>query len=60
LQIVDEICNVALSLPEDDLKALTWAEFVINIDKNQKVELIEYLKLKNLYVNEPVDGTEDV
>jgi hypothetical protein len=60
LQIVDEICIAALSLPEDDLKALTWAEFVGGIDKASKSELVEYLKLKNLYVNEPVDGQEDL
>jgi hypothetical protein len=60
LQIVDEICNAALSLPEEDLKALTWAEFVGSIDKIGKNELVEYLKIKNLYVNEPVDGQEDL
>ena len=60
LQIVDEICKAALSLAEDDLKGLTWTEFVGNIDKNNKSELVEYLKFKNLYVNEPVDGTEDL
>jgi hypothetical protein len=60
LQIVDEICNAALSLSEDALKALTWAEFVSGIDKNSKGELVEYLKFKNLYVNEPVDSQEDL
>jgi hypothetical protein len=60
LQIVDEICKAALSLPEDDLKGLTWTEFVGGIDKNNKSELVEYLKFKNLYVNEPVDGQEDL
>jgi len=60
LQIVDEICNVALSLSEENLKALTWAEFVRGIVKNTKSELVEYLKLKDLYVNEPIDGQEDL
>jgi hypothetical protein len=60
LQMVDSICNTALSLSEDELKSLSWTEFVGAIDTHRKSELVEYLKFKRLYVNEPIEGQEDL
>jgi len=54
LQMVDEICNAAISLSNDEMKNLSWQEFVLGINKDCKHELIEYLKLRRLYVNEPI------
>ena len=52
LQLVDEICQLAMGCSDGDLEALSWSEFVRVIDKEAKPELIEYLKSKRLYVNE--------
>jgi hypothetical protein len=60
LQIVEEICNVAISLSEDALRSLTWSDFVRNICLINKRSLVEYLKFKNLYVNDPVDEQEEL
>jgi len=52
LQLVQQICNVAMYLTDKELEGLTWSNFVLNISSD-KPELIDYLKLKRLYVNEP-------
>ena len=51
LQFVDTICEVALSMSQDELESLSWSELVGNI---QYPELIQCLKERRLYVNEPV------
>lgn len=59
LQLVDEICRQAASLTDTELEAMSWGEFVLKIDKNEKPELISYLKSKQLYVNElPTESEE--
>lgn len=61
LQLVDEICSVAISLSQEEIQALSWQDFVLMIDAKNKPELIAYLKYRRLYVNEPVvDEQEDV
>ena len=55
LQLVDEICNLAIKLSDRELEGMSWSDFVIQIDSKNKPELIEYLKARRLYVNEPVD-----
>jgi len=57
LQILDKICDVALFLSDDELKKLSWTSFVSDIDKP---ELIQYLKERRLYINEPVVMEEEV
>ena len=54
LQLVDEICKLAIKLSDRELEGMSWSEFVIQIDSENKPELIEYLKARQLYVNEPV------
>ena len=54
LQLVSEICNTAISLTDKEMENLSWSDFVLRIDKEKRSELIDYLKLKQLYVNEPV------
>ena len=55
LQLVDEICSLALKLSDKELESMSWSDFVGQIDSDNKSELIEYLKAKRLYVNEPLD-----
>ena len=57
LQLVDLICDTALSMTQDELEALSWSEFVSSI---RYPELIQYLKERRLYVNEAVLIEEDV
>ena len=58
LQLVDKICEVALFLSDDELKGLSWTSFVASIRADQYPELVQYLRERRLYVNEPVE-TED-
>jgi hypothetical protein len=59
LELIDEICNVALSLTDEQMPNLSWSEFVGNLDKEKCSELITYLKERNLYINEPIADEED-
>ena len=59
LQLVDEICNMAIRLTDKEVEDMSWSEFAINIPKDKK-ELIEYLKSKQLYVNELNTGMEEI
>ena len=57
LQLVDRICDVAIYLSDDELKALSWTTFVSGC---QAPELVRYLKERRLYVNEPVMAEAEV
>jgi len=57
LQLVDWICTMAISFSDEDIKALSWTTFVTGC---QAPELIQYLKERRLYVNEPVVTEEEV
>lgn len=57
LQLVDKICDVALALSDDELKCIGWTEFVSGCTRP---ELVQYLKERRLYVNEPVQGEDEV
>lgn len=59
LQMVQYLCDVAAFLSDDEVKAISWPSFVAGVPKDY-VQLIAYLKERRLYVNEPVDGEEDV
>nr|WP_325238065.1 amidoligase family protein [uncultured Oscillibacter sp.] len=56
LQLISKLCDVAVSLSDELLKPLAWTTFVSGI---QEPELIQYLKERRLYVNEPVQEEED-
>ena len=51
LQFVDEICSAAFSMSENELDKQSWTDFVKGIKHS---ELIQYLKERQLYVNEEV------
>lgn len=57
LQLLDRICDVAIFLSDEELKALSWTSFVSSC---QAPELVQYLKERRLYVNEPVPAEEEV
>ena len=57
LQMVDRICEVALYLSDQEMQGLTWADFVSGCTAP---ELVQYLKERRLYINEPVAVPEEV
>lgn len=57
LQLVNRICDVALCLSDDEIRAMSWSEFVSGVTEP---ELIQYLKERRLYLNEPVEVSEEV
>ena len=59
LQLVAQICKLAIQLTDNDFERMTWSDFVMSIDKDEMPELIEYLKSKRLYVNEITETTEE-
>ena len=59
LQLIDEICYHAINSTDRMLESMSWSEFVSGI-LPKKAELIEYLKLKRLYVNEPAEESEEM
>ena len=58
LQMVQKICNVAISMSQKEIENLSWSEFVTEIEYP---ELIQYLKERRLYVNDEVcvEGGEE-
>lgn len=53
LQLVDRVCDVAFYLSDEELKAMSWTTFASGCTQP---ELVQYLKERWLYVNEPVEG----
>jgi hypothetical protein len=57
LQLVNHICEVAVSLSDDEVRHLSWSRFV---DLITEPELIQYLKERRIYVNESIDMEEEI
>ena len=57
LQLLDRICDVAIYLTDDQVKAMSWTTFASGC---AQPELVQYLKERRLYVNEPVESEEEV
>ena len=54
LQFVANLCRVAVSLSEEELERMGWPDLVCALTSEDTPELIQYLKERQLYVNEPV------
>jgi len=59
LQLVNEMCNVAFLMSDEQVSALSWCDFVERIDTEKCPELITYLKERRLYINEIIESEED-
>ena len=57
LQLVNQLCSVAFVLSDDEIKNLSWTTFVAGCTQP---ELIQYLKERRLYINEPVESEVDL
>ncbi len=60
IQLVDIICEMAITFSDNEIKSIGWTEFAESIDTDEYPELITYLKERRLYVNEPVESEEDI
>ncbi|MHC1694070.1 MAG: amidoligase family protein [Eubacteriales bacterium] len=60
LQMVSHICKAAISMSDDDFKAMSWQDFVAQIPIESSPQLISYLKSRRLYVNDEVQTEEDI
>ena len=56
LQMVNRVCEAAITFNDEEMTSLSWPEFVSAVTEP---ELIQYLKERRLYVNEPVSETEE-
>lgn len=57
LQLVNHICDLAIHLEDKEIKTLSWSSFAAAITEP---ELIQYLKERRLYVNEPIETETEV
>lgn len=57
LQLLDRICDIAIYMTDADLQAMSWPAFVSGCTQP---ELVQYLKERRLYVNEPVESEGDI
>jgi hypothetical protein len=57
LQLIDRICDVAIFMSDEELQGMSWTTFVSGCTQP---ELVQYLKERRLYVNEPVVGEGEV
>lgn len=57
LQLVDKVCDAAISLSNEEMKSLSWTTFV---SECSEPELVQYFKERRLYINEPVSGEEEI
>lgn len=57
LQMVNHICDVAIALSDEEMRALSWSDFADRITED---ELIRYLKERRLYLNDPIESEVEV
>ncbi len=60
LEMVEHICNIAQYCTDENLQKLSWSDFVSRINEKSNPELVQYLKERRLYVNEPVENGGEV
>ena len=56
LQMVNHLVEVAVSMSDSAVQDMSWFDF---LDQIKEPELIQYLKERRLYVNEPVSASEE-
>ena len=60
LELVHEICTQAMNAFDSSWEKMCWSEFVSKIDKDKKPALIQYLKSKQLYINELNESEDEI
>lgn len=59
LELVDAICDIALTYTDSEISKISWTDFVSSLDEETCSELITYLKERQLYINAPITTEED-
>ena len=57
IQLVNRICDAAMYNTDESIAKLSWSDFVADITE---LELIQYLKERQLYINEAVRAEEEM
>ena len=57
LQLLDQLCNVAFCLSDEQVRELSWTSFVLSCTQP---ELLQYLQERRLHINEPVESEVEV
>ncbi len=57
LELVARICDTAYEMTDEEIAKLSWSDFVGQITEP---ELIQYLKERNLYINEKITSEEEL
>ncbi len=57
IELVNEICDLAIHLTDEGIEKMSWSEFV---DTIEAPELIQYLKERRLYINEETNTEEEM
>ena len=57
IELVNRICDAAMYNTDENIAKLSWSEFVAGITEP---ELIQYLKERQLYINEEVRAEEEM
>ena len=57
LELVNAICDLAISLTDESIANMSWSEFVGSLTEPK---LIQYLKERKLYVNDDIETQEDM
>ena len=57
LELVNAICDLAISLTDEGIANMSWSEFVGTLTEP---ELISYLKERRLYINDITEIEEDL
>lgn len=60
LEFTHYLCKLAMKLSDELFQSMSWLDFVSGIDKAEYPELIDYLKLRGLYINEPIKEMEEI
>lgn len=57
LQLVNRICDLAIAFSDEEIRNIPWSSFSAGCTEP---ELVQYLKERRLYVNEPIESEEEV
>lgn len=57
LELVDAICDIAMTMTEEEISNQSWSDFVQTITEPG---LIQYLKERRLYINEEIETQEEM
>lgn len=57
IELVNRICDVAMYNTDDSIAKISWSDFVADITEP---ELIQYLKERQLYINEKITTEEEM